>query len=390
VVRIRSDTQAKGGIHVLGLKAIPLIYTAAAIAAAQVGPGFDFPDFSTPGKLNFVGEARRVKSVARLAPARQDTAGALWYPEAQNVARGFQTRFRFQLTRPDPHHFRGADGFAFVVQTSGPDVVAGQGGAGGFAIGAGPQKGGARGIPLSLAVFFDTWQNHEFKDPSGNYIAFCTNGDGYWPPRRLAYTRKIPINLKDGRVHTCRIVYRPPELAVYLEDSPKPVLIASIEMRNVTGPDAVAYVGFTASTGSGFQDHDLLSWSFGPLDTSESSMSVVTTSISFNQRPCLAERTLCTPDQAVVEDRGEGQFHVLLPANLEWGASIPNPGNREIAVSNLIGSICRAASKVCNDASPEDLRTATKDGRTAFSVKAPAGETFARNEGSLQFDVRLR
>src|SRR5277367_5142266 len=56
VDRIKSERQAKGGIHVPGLKAIPLIYTAA-LLGAQAG-GFDFPDFASFDRLKLVGDAR--------------------------------------------------------------------------------------------------------------------------------------------------------------------------------------------------------------------------------------------------------------------------------------------------------------------------------------------
>ncbi len=48
---------------------------------------------------------------------------------------GFDTTFQFQLTHQDWPFYRGADGFAFVAQNSGPDALGGMGSAAGFGVG---------------------------------------------------------------------------------------------------------------------------------------------------------------------------------------------------------------------------------------------------------------
>jgi hypothetical protein len=81
----------------------------------------------------------------------------------------------------------------------------------------------------------------------------------HWPPPRLAYTRKLPVNLKDGRVHAVRIAYQPPILTVTLDG--QAVLTSTVDLSSVVDRDGAAYVGFTASTGNGFENHDILTWS---------------------------------------------------------------------------------------------------------------------------------
>ena len=68
-------------------------------------------------------------------------------------------------------------------------------------------------------------------------------------------------------------------------------------------------------------------------------MSVVSSQISFLTSACLPDRNLCTPERAVVEPTEAG-FHVILPGNLEWGASIPNPPGRTVVVTNAHGIVC--------------------------------------------------
>jgi Legume lectin domain len=363
---------------------LPLILTSL-IGNAPAKTTFSFPDFSSTTNLKFVGGAKRSRTSVRMTVALQHLSGAFWYQEKQPLAEGFETTFQFQLTHPDPYHFHGADGFAFVLQTAGPRVVAGQGSAAGFSLGAGT----AKGIPRSLAIFFDTYQNVEFGDPSGNYIAICTEGDGYWPARRLIHTRDLPVNLKDGKIHTARVTFQPPQLSVFLDGGTAPVLSTAIQIANVTDEAGAAFIGFTAATGNGYQNHDILSWSFSLPEASDSNMAVVTSSITFNSRPCLRGRTLCTPDQASVEPRGDGRFHIVLPANLAWSTSAPLLEKHKVTLLSMTGAVCMdpksAAPDLCADASPGAILLRTDNGRIYFSIRGSTD----RSEGYFEFDVSL-
>jgi hypothetical protein len=151
-------------------------------------------------RLYVLGAASLVKPVLRLTPSVNDQAGAAWHGDKQFVANGFETTFRFQLTDHDGLG-KGADGFAFVLQNSGPDALAGRGSAGGWALGDGMGNRDAPGIPLSIAIFFDTARTASSRT-SGNFILFGTNGkigDQRRPPSRLAYTRRLRVKLKDRR-----------------------------------------------------------------------------------------------------------------------------------------------------------------------------------------------
>ena len=368
---------------------------------------FQFTDFQSTRDLALVKDARRAGKVLRLTPAENIKSGAAWFPDKLLLAPGFETTFQFRLTDQDRAHFGGADGFAFVLQTLGPSAIAGRGSSGGFAMADGRLNPRTRGIPRSLAVFFDTHRNKEDEDPSGNYIAICTNGDGYWPPRRLAYTIGLPVKLKDGKVHTARIAYKPPLLSIFLDNRPEPILTAAIDISSVLGPEGTGYVGFTASTGGGYQNHDILSWSFGAPQV-DSNMSVVSSTIYFTPRECLPNRTLCTPDRATVEATAEGKYHVVLPANLEWGASIPNPGKRAVTISNSTGTACwnpqATTAHACTgptgdatgpgkglltNAPAGSLIMKTHEGRTYFSLNGRPN-SFATNEGYFEFDAELQ
>jgi hypothetical protein len=287
------------------------------------------------GRLRLVGSAVLNGKMLRLTPAERHMAGAAWFEEKLTVSGGFETSFEFQLTGQGGLG-PGADGFAFVLQNSGPDALGNRGSAGGFALGEVQRYGQAQGIPRSIAIFFDTFRNERFGDPSGNYIAICTAGKPRqmrWPPPRLAYTRKLPVNLKDGQVHETRIAYKPPILTVVLDG--RTVLTSSVDLSTVVDADGAAYAGFTASTGNGFENHDILNWSLRPHVSSD--MSVISSTITYMNAACLPNRNLCTPERGIVEESGPGTYHVVLPANLAWGAGIPNPSGRPAIVANARG-----------------------------------------------------
>jgi len=304
------------------MKRLVLLLAPPILLSAMAGtdtPVLRYPDFSSTRGLNLVESARREGKVLRLAPAHTDRRGAAWAIEKREVATGFETEFRFQLTHQGGLG-HGADGIAFLLQNDGPSAIAGNGGAVGFAMGNGFGDPRVPGIPFSIAVFLDTYRNEDAGDPSNNYIAVCNNGsipEMRWPPARLAYTRHLPVFLKDKRVHTMRVVYRPPVMSVFLDDLSNPVLTSPVDLAPVVDAQGKTYVGFTAATGAGYQDHDLLSWTFNAGPDVSSSISVVTSNISFFKAACLPDRALCTPEDASVEETGPRTFHIVLPANRE-------------------------------------------------------------------------
>ena len=338
-------------------------------------PAFLVLCLSFPDGMNLVGAARRAGPVLRLTPAAQQTAGAAWLEKKQQISSGFDTSFQFQLTNQGGLG-KGADGFAFVLQNAGPSAIAGRGSSGGFALGDGQRNPHSQGIPRSIAVFFDTYRNGDAKDPSDNYIAVCTNGrvgKMHWPPPRLGFTRHLNVFLKDGKVHEARIVYQPPVIKVFLDG--EAVLTTRVDLSTIAVADGRAYVGFTASTGSGYQNHDILNWSFSGGPNFSSAM--VTSDITFLRAACLPDRNLCTPDHAIVEQKGSGSYHIVLPANLAWGASVP--GSNAV-VSNARGIVCRE-----DCIGPADgLISKMKDGRVYFSVNGGG------YEGFFEFDVDVR
>jgi hypothetical protein len=138
----------------------------------------------------------------------------------------------------------------------------------------------------------------------------------------------------------------------------------------------------------------------------DSSMYSVDSSVSFAQWPCLPDRTRCTPAKEIVEERTPGQFHILLPAQMEWGVSVPTPPGSRVVVRDIKGTVClNVAAETCGGSegkgaaagegflSPHSaagsLVVKTEAGRTYFSVNDRSG-AFQSHNGFFEFDVWIR
>jgi len=113
--------------------------------------------------------------------------------------------------------------------------------------------------------------------------------------------------------------------------------------------------------------------------------------------------------RAVVEEKAPGEYHVVLPANLEWGASIPNRGGQPVEIRNARGMVCwdiqgldtRGCSGpagggpagegfLAPGAAAGALVNRNRDGRTWFSVNDRNGRNFADNQGYFEFEIVTR
>ena len=135
-------------------------------AAVRARADFEYMDFNSTAGLNLVGSAVAGTGRLRLTPDTPELSGAAWYTTPQSVSGGFQTSFDFQLSGGS------SDGFAFLVQNASDTALFGPGGRLGYG-GFGTETDG---IPNSVAVQFDTFQNAENNDPSDNYISVQLRG----------------------------------------------------------------------------------------------------------------------------------------------------------------------------------------------------------------------
>ena len=174
----------------------------------------------------------------------------------------FSTFFTFQITDPQgciDDDGMGADGIVFVVQTVSNT-------AGGFGQGI-----GYAGIPNSVGIEFDTWNNGNQDANNGNHIGINLNGDV-----NSVVRLNIPTRMNNGNIWSAWVDYNgaTDELEVRLREGGAVARPANADLSLITDLASVlgqtdAFVGFTSGTGCAGGDHDIRSWalnnSFNPI-----------------------------------------------------------------------------------------------------------------------------
>jgi uncharacterized repeat protein (TIGR01451 family) len=253
----------------------------------QAQQTFSFPDFSSHANLRINGNAAVATDahVLRLTPAMTGQDGTAWYATSLSLKSGFTTTFTFRFTGAPavPANCCGAaDGIAFVIQNgSFPNLSNGSLAQDPSAAGGGI---GFQGLTHSLAVELDTFCNPQNSDTcignnfsSANEVAILSCGsDANSASHALCGINlaNVATPIADGGMHTAVITYTPPgdcteclgTLAITLDSLP--VLSTNFNLANLgLDPEQDAFVGFTAATGAGFENQDILSWSFNASQT---------------------------------------------------------------------------------------------------------------------------
>ena len=238
---------------------------------------FDFNDFPTASGLNYVSDTAVAGSALRLTSSNPSRVGAVWFSNLVDVQSGFTTLFNFQIT--DQFAYRGdgtiasgseadgGDGLVFVVQNSSNT-----------ALGLANSGIGYYGIANSLAVEFDTWKNRDsYCEPNNNHIAVNSLGTATIRPEHCASTDPLdPFtnpnlgiyspsqNMSDGGIYQAKINYTPGSLKVFFVDMSNPVMDVAVDLGSLLSlaGGTGAYIGLTSSTGGGWENHDLVNWSF--------------------------------------------------------------------------------------------------------------------------------
>ncbi len=208
---------------------------------------FEINDFKAhEDDLNTVGNTVLLADRLRLTPAENHRIGACWFTRQKiYLDHGFETEFTFLITDTDPA-FGGGDGFAFVMQSQGEDVLGGEG-----------DNIGYKKIPYVLAIEFDLKNDQE---GSRNHINLSFLDDSRGGYRRYATVHEIP-EITDGKPHFTRIAYQDGFLRVFLDSYLFPVLSVKIDIaEKIRSQNGYAWLGFTSATSEAYANHDLLQW----------------------------------------------------------------------------------------------------------------------------------
>jgi len=172
-----------------------------------------------------------------------------WYVTKLNI-QSFAQQFSFQIT--DPH----ADGMTFTIQNVGTAAI-GRGGAG---LGYGASSpGGTGGIPLSVAVKFDLFNNFgEGIDSTGLYVG------GASPTIPAIDMTSSGVNLHSGDIFDVWMTYDGTTLTMQITDTTTQATFTTswaIDIPATVGDDT-AYVGFTGASGGASAIQQVLNWTF--------------------------------------------------------------------------------------------------------------------------------
>jgi Legume lectin domain/Bacterial lectin/PKD domain len=218
-------------------------------------------DFSP--NLNLLGAAVIGDRLQLNVPAAFQNGTAV-FAGKQAMQAGFEIQFRFQISGPggipDASGDIGGDGFALIIQNRGPTET-------GMFVHYIPYS-----IPNAIAIEFDTWHNSNVNDPNGNHISVQPVGPSpngfseFLHSNSLSSTTAIP-NLSDGNPHDVLIRYSPGSLQVFVDDLQTPALTAAIDLTNVNGinrldANGMAWISLAGGGGGGWENHDVLNWSF--------------------------------------------------------------------------------------------------------------------------------
>ena len=172
-----------------------------------------------------------------------------WYTNKVNI-QSFAQQFSFQITNPS------ADGMTFAIQNV--ETTAFGPGGGGLGYGAGT-PGGNGGIPTSVAVKFDLYNNDgEGIDSTGLYV------NGASPTIPAIDMTSSGVNLHSGDVFDVWMTYDGTALAMQITDTTTQATFTTswtIDIPATVGGDT-AYVGFTGATGGASSTQEVLNWMF--------------------------------------------------------------------------------------------------------------------------------
>ncbi len=214
-----------------------------AVSASSTGVNFGKGFAQSASQIDLNGNAALSGSSLQLTNGGLNEAGSAFYATPVNIA-AFTTDFSFQLVDAQ------ADGFVFVIQNAGPTALGANGGELGY-----------WGIPKSVAIKFDLYNNAgEGPNSTGLYT------DGAVATVPAVNLTGTPINLHSGDPFAAHITYDGTDLTLTLTDSSTLGTWSYAWPVNIpaTVGGTTAYVGFTGATGGFTATQDINSWTYLP------------------------------------------------------------------------------------------------------------------------------
>jgi uncharacterized protein (TIGR03382 family) len=215
--------------------------------ASSAMADFNYPNFADTTGLTLCGNAQQSSNSILVTPSLGSQCGAVWANQKQDVADMWDASMTIHIA---DRQGQGADGICLVIQNSAPDALGGRGG--GIGYGSNPTFGFA-GIPNSIAIAFDMWNNNtNWPEPGDNHVTIQSNGTGQNSPE-LQYSlgNAATQDLSDGSQHVLRVNYTAGIMSVYIDGNLTPALQTAVNLSSLLslGEGGTAWVGVTAATG---------------------------------------------------------------------------------------------------------------------------------------------
>jgi hypothetical protein len=217
----------------------------------------DFYGANQTNQLSLNGNATLANGRLRLTDGGQYELSSV-FTNAPIPVTSFHIQFTFQIVDGILYHGYSADGFTFCIQNNAPWTTGGsnQGG-----LGYGPQhSGGTAGIPRSVAVKFDLYDN----DGEGYNSTGCYT-DGAAPTMPATDLTSSSVNLRSGNIMQVNMTYSGTTLTVKIKDTVtghNATQTYSVNLYNLMNNSTIAYFGFTAATGYSTTTQDILTWTY--------------------------------------------------------------------------------------------------------------------------------
>ena len=242
-----------------------------AVSAAGPQPIDDSAGFQSSsglqlnGNANLTGPAAAVPNALQITPNALGQIGSTFAVGVQDVS-GFDTAFDFAFLGSGGN--AQSDGFTFIIQNSSAGAAAFGPNSGGGGLGYGSDTvSGPRGIPDSVAVKFDLYNNQgEGFDSTGLFV----DGDsptipsGANPVEVTVDMTPSGVNLHAGHTYEAHLLYDGSTLHETVTDLTNNAVFThdyTVDIPTIVRGKC-AWVGFGAGTGVGSTEQDILAWTF--------------------------------------------------------------------------------------------------------------------------------
>jgi hypothetical protein len=242
-----------------------LVAVAGLACAAAFAQAVSYPNFASTTGLSLLGSAATAQTadgtVLRLTTSETNKAGSAFTAgtvpfSAQGST--FSAFFQFRITSPGG--IQPADGIVFVLRDTGTSAIGQIGGGQGY-----------DGIGNSIAVKFDTYQN--INEMNDNHVAVQSNGVSLEEFTQTPYGVANCTNptgvagcMSNGDLWSVWIDYDGASIHVALADGsttrPADLLSGPLAVPSLLKKASGVFVGFTAATGAGTENHDVVNLQF--------------------------------------------------------------------------------------------------------------------------------